>query len=108
VQPYLWNAAVAVAPLHESFGLQNKVLEALAAGLPVVTTTAVAAGLPGEALPGCSVRDNPASFAEAVVDMLAARPAERRAVAASSRLDLLDWSAQLKPLEGMVREAANR
>src|SRR5690606_7643252 len=53
VRPYLWDARVAIAPLFTARGVQNKVLEALAAGLPVVTTPAVADGLPGPARSGC-------------------------------------------------------
>lgn len=47
------EAAVFVAPLRFSAGIQNKVLEAMAAGLPVVTTSNVNDGLaaqPGEDL----------------------------------------------------------
>ena len=46
VRPYLWRAAIAVAPLETAHGVQNKVLEAVAAGLPVVVTSAVYEGLP--------------------------------------------------------------
>ena len=46
VRPYLWRAAVAVAPLDTARGVQNKVLEAVAAGLPAVVTPAVYDGLP--------------------------------------------------------------
>ena len=46
VRRYLWDSAVSVAPLLTARGMQNKVLEAIAAGLPVVVTTAVSEGLP--------------------------------------------------------------
>jgi glycosyltransferase involved in cell wall biosynthesis len=39
------TVAVLVAPLRFSTGIQNKVIEAMAAGVPVVTTPAVAAGI---------------------------------------------------------------
>jgi glycosyltransferase involved in cell wall biosynthesis len=55
VRSYLWNAAAAVAPLHVARGTQNKVLEAIAAGLPVVVTDVVGDGLPEEVLPACLV-----------------------------------------------------
>jgi glycosyltransferase involved in cell wall biosynthesis len=53
VRPYLWRAAVGVAPLLTARGIQNKVLEMLAAGLPVVTTPTVSAGRPAS-VPRCS------------------------------------------------------
>src|SRR5256885_2057642 len=44
VRPFLWKSAVAVAPLMTARGIQNKVLEAVASGLPTVVTPAVAQG----------------------------------------------------------------
>jgi len=38
VRPELWRASVAVVPLRIAQGLQNKVLEAMAAGVPVVSS----------------------------------------------------------------------
>jgi sugar transferase (PEP-CTERM/EpsH1 system associated) len=45
IRPYLSNAACAVAPLHIARGVQNKVLEAMAMGKPVVATPAALEGL---------------------------------------------------------------
>ena len=39
VRPYLQHAAVVVAPLRIARGVQNKVLEAMSMGLPVVLTS---------------------------------------------------------------------
>ena len=106
VQPYLWNAAVAIAPLWMTQGLQNKVLEALAAGVPVVTTPTVAAGLPPEALPGTTIAANDNAFADAVLESLRSSPAERRRRAGLAHIDRLTWSSQLQQLETIVRGAA--
>lgn len=46
---FLARAAVSVAPLRIARGIQNKVLEALAMGLPVVGTTSATQGVEGEA-----------------------------------------------------------
>ena len=102
VQPYLWNAAVSVAPVFVAQGIQNKVLEALAAGLPVVTTQAVAAGLQEMTRVGCRVADDPAAFAQEVTRLLAAAPGERRARAAAAGVDQLGWSTCLQELESMM------
>ncbi|MEQ1634881.1 MAG: glycosyltransferase family 4 protein, partial [Planctomycetota bacterium] len=43
--PYFDRAAVAIAPLRLARGVQNKVLEALSMGMPVVSTPQAAQGL---------------------------------------------------------------
>lgn len=45
VRPYLAGARVAIAPLRFARGTQNKVIEAMASGVPVVATPAALAGL---------------------------------------------------------------
>ena len=45
VRPYLRGSSVAIAPLHVARGVQNKILEAMACGLPVVGTPAALEGL---------------------------------------------------------------
>lgn len=106
VQPYLWRAAVSVAPLRLARGLQTKVLEALAAGLPVVTTPAVIEGLPDIVRPGCEARETPDAFAAAVIDLLGRRPEERRQRAAAASMAALDWSTCLRPLQDILIAAA--
>jgi sugar transferase (PEP-CTERM/EpsH1 system associated) len=102
VQPYLWNAAVAVAPIFVAQGVQNKVLEALAAGLPVVTTPAVAAGLQDTTKAGCTIVEDPKAFADAVLGLLSADPARRREQAAAARIDELGWPTTLRQLETLL------
>lgn len=71
------EAAVFVAPLRFAAGVQNKVLEAMAAGRPVVTSSLVSAGLgarPGEHLLAAG---DAATTADHVVRLL--RDAEERA-----------------------------
>ena len=106
VAPYLWRSAAAIAPLHVARGLQNKALEALAAGVPVVVTPAVLEGLPLEARAACAVASDPDAFARRVIDFLALTPDDRRRRAALADLASLSWRDQLQPLEAIMREAA--
>jgi glycosyltransferase involved in cell wall biosynthesis len=72
------QATVFVAPILTGGGIIVKILDALAAGKPVVTTTYGNEGI--EALPGRDilVADNPQSFAEAVVKLLTDRELAER------------------------------
>jgi sugar transferase (PEP-CTERM/EpsH1 system associated) len=106
VQPYLHQAAVSVAPLRLSRGIQTKVIEALAAGLPVILTPQVLGGLPDGVEDGCLTTEEPSAFAAAVVDLLARSPEERRHRASLAHLDGLTWSAQTRALEGILEGAA--
>jgi sugar transferase (PEP-CTERM/EpsH1 system associated) len=70
VRPYLRYAQVAVAPLQIGRGIQNKILEAMAMGVPVVATPQAREGLDackdGEILTATS----PADFATAIGSVL--------------------------------------
>ncbi len=70
VRPYLADAAVAIAPLRIARGTQNKILECMASGLPVVCTPQAARGI--QAVPGRDflVADGPEEFGREVVRVL--------------------------------------
>jgi polysaccharide biosynthesis protein PslH len=74
VDEWLWDSAVAIAPLHVAHGMQNKALEAIAAGLPIVITGAVAEGLPKSAASASRVADTPEDFASNVIHLLSCLP----------------------------------
>lgn len=105
VRNWLWNAAVGIAPLRVARGVQNKALEAIAAGLPIVITEAVAGGLPREAAVASSVADRPDRFAQHVLDILALSPTARRARASRADLSHLTWSNTLSPLWSLLEDA---
>ena len=67
VRPYVDSHRVAIAPLRFGAGMKGKIGEALAAGLPVVTTPIGAEGMGLEDGRTALIADSPASFAEAVV-----------------------------------------
>jgi sugar transferase (PEP-CTERM/EpsH1 system associated) len=108
VRSFLWEAAVAVAPLHAARGVQNKVLEAIAAGLPTVMTPQVHEGVPDVAHVACVVADSAETFARGVTALLKRTPGERRALAHSADLSSLEWERQLMELPSLLRQAAER
>jgi sugar transferase (PEP-CTERM/EpsH1 system associated) len=71
VRPYVARAAVTVVPLRIARGLQNKVLEALAMGRPVVATPAALQGL--EAKDGIHLlaAQSPTEWVDTVLRLLA-------------------------------------
>lgn len=100
VQPYLHAAALYIVPLRMGSGTRLKILQALASGCTVVSTSIGAAGLHGEALAALQLADTAEDFAEAVVALLqddAAR-AETGLSAQASVRKHYDWSALLPRL----------
>ena len=107
IRPYLWRAELGAAPIHIARGVQNKVLEGVAAGLPFVATRAVFDGLPAAVRPAVTVADTPTAFADAILTSVS-DPDTGRAVVASLSLDSLSWASTLAPLEGILRSASLR
>jgi sugar transferase (PEP-CTERM/EpsH1 system associated) len=106
VRPYLWRSAVAAAPLATALGVQNKVLEAVAAGLPVVVTPVVMAGLPAEIAHACVVASSAPEFAASILSLLNRSPIERRALAERAELETLSWHHRLAPAVEILEAAA--
>jgi hypothetical protein len=79
----LASASVVVAPLRAGSGTPNKVLEAMAAGVPVVATPAAAAGLDFLAGNELAVAADNWQLAQAIALLLSDREAARRQAAAA-------------------------
>jgi len=70
VRVYLAQAAVAVAPLRVARGIQNKVIEAMAMGAPVVGTSAALEGLELTDEDGARRADDPEAFSREVTALI--------------------------------------
>lgn len=70
LRPYIERATVAVCPLPYAVGLQNKLLEAMALGTPVVASPQAVAGLLVRNEPGLLVGADAQEFASAVLRLL--------------------------------------
>jgi polysaccharide biosynthesis protein PslH len=110
VLPIVRKAALTIAPLGIARGTQNKILESLAMGVPVVSSTAAIAGV--DAVPGEHIvrADTPADFAAAVVRLLA-DSAERRRLAENGRVRMLShhsWPASMKRLDAIIEDCMTK
>lgn len=108
VRDHLWRAAVSVAPLWLARGVQNKVLEAIAAGLPSIVTPPVFDGLPAAVRPACVVAGDARTFAETIVSTLRQTPETRRAIAARADLSQLTWDGQLRAILSVAASVTPR
>jgi sugar transferase (PEP-CTERM/EpsH1 system associated) len=103
-RPFLDAAEVFVAPLRVARGVQNKILEALAMGLPCVASSTAWRGTVIPAGDGILVTDDPAEFAERVVRLLK-DPALRAAMAGKARAAVeanYRWADQMTALDRVI------
>lgn len=70
IRPYLWESAVSIVPLRIGGGTRLKIFEAMAAKIPVVSTTVGAEGLPVADGRHLFLADDAASFAGRCLELL--------------------------------------
>ncbi len=94
VAPYLKAADIAVVPLQKGGGTRMKILDYFAAGIPVVSTSKGAEGIPIEPGIQAVIANSYDDFAQAIADLLNDAPA-RRAMGQAGRRFVMDlgWRA---------------
>jgi glycosyltransferase involved in cell wall biosynthesis len=70
VRPWLWGSKVSIVPLRIGGGTRLKIFEAMAAGIPVVSTTIGAEGLGARDGDTIRIADSPEDFAAACLALL--------------------------------------
>ena len=101
------GATVMAAPLVYAAGIQNKVLESMASGTPVVTSPSACAALDAEIGRDVLSAHDDRGFADAILELLADR-ARRDAVGAAGRAYVErhhDWGTLARALMDVYREA---
>jgi len=104
VPPLLGRAWAAVVPLRVARGVQNKVLEAMACGLPVVATPAAMEGIGAEPDRDLLVADDPEGFAAHLIELLTVEGL-RRALGEAARAYVERhhrWEDQLRVLQEVL------
>lgn len=104
-RPYLGKAKVFVCPLRVGSGLQNKILEAMSMGLPVVTTSIGYAGVTAVKNKEIFVEDQPEAFSRKVIELINNEQI-RNKVSFSSRKSIEDnylWEKSISKLEELLK-----
>jgi glycosyltransferase involved in cell wall biosynthesis len=103
LDPYLAEASVAIAPMASGSGVPMKVLEAWAAGVPVVAHPWTADGVDEDGRDGLVIADSPDDWRRAVVALLADSEAARQ----SAELGRAAWRLHYHPdrVDDKLREA---
>jgi sugar transferase (PEP-CTERM/EpsH1 system associated) len=107
IRPYLQHAHAVVAPLRLARGIQNKILEAMAMGRPVVASETCMAGIDAQAGSELLVASTAESFA-AQIDALLRAPGRAAAIGAAARTKVIrhySWDAHLAAIDRYLEVA---
>jgi sugar transferase (PEP-CTERM/EpsH1 system associated) len=106
VRPYVRGAALSVAPLKIARGTQNKILESMALGVPVVTSSVAASGVDARAGEHLLVADSEDQQVEAIL-RVTGDATERSRLARAGRVQVetrYAWPRALERLDRIVAE----
>lgn len=108
VRPHLARATAVVAPLRIARGIQNKVLEAMAASRPVVASPQALEGLEVRHGEQVLAAESPSEWTTALSDLLS-RPELQQQLGVSARRYVErhhDWNVRLAPLADLLELAS--
>src|SRR4029077_984513 len=88
IRPYLWSSAVSIVPLRIGGGTRLKIYEAMAAQIPVVSTTIGAEGLSVNPPQDIRLGDSPQDFASHCIELPAS--SELRARQSRAAWEMVD------------------
>ena len=111
VRPYLARARVAIAPFRVARGVQNKILEAMAMGLPIVGTSETFKGIAATEADGIRIANDPTSFARHVISLVQADAESWRGFSAQARSYVERhhrWEDQGEKLERILEKVVHR
>jgi polysaccharide biosynthesis protein PslH len=104
VRPYVTRAALTIAPLEIARGTQNKILESMAMGVPVVCSRQACGGV--DAVPGehLLVHDTREQLIEAILQVMGSSELRER-LAAAGRARVLSnhsWPSSMQRLDALI------
>lgn len=110
LRPYFARARVFVCPVRLGSGMRGKILEAMAAGVPVVSTTLGVEGIPAQVGENCLLADQPEIMARQI-ELLLEDSALRERLSGNARkmvTDRFSWNHSISLLEKILEELPTR
>ena len=110
VRPHVRAAEVMVAPLNIARGTQNKILEGMAMGIPVISSRVAAGGVDAEPGSHLLVASNADEYVEQVMRVLG-QPGERDRLARAGRERMLThhaWPASMQRFDAIIARCIER
>ena len=108
VRDYLNESTVFIVPLRIARGIQNKILEAMAAGVPIVSTPQAFQGIQGEPGQDLIVTECPQEFANQVVNLI--KDEKKREFLRKNAMKLISekysWKTNLQTLDQTINDVA--
>ena len=107
VRPFLASAKVSVAPFRIARGTQNKILEAMAMGIPVVATSKAYQGIASSCREGILLADDSLGFSNQVIEVLS-KDSLFRALSKKGRRNMeenCDWDSPMRELERILEKS---
>jgi sugar transferase (PEP-CTERM/EpsH1 system associated) len=105
VRPYVAHATAGVAPMRIARGIQNKVLEAMSLGRPVVLTSGALEGIEADRKTEVVLADDVESFVAGCCRLATSN--DGAAVGAAARKRIVghyDWSDRLQSFDDLLRQ----
>lgn len=101
IRPYIAKSSAFVCPLISGAGIKNKILEAWAAGRPVIATSLACHGINVTPKEDILIADDPLNFANAVVSVLTDKTlAQKLAINGKEKaIKFYDWHTKAEKLE---------
>jgi polysaccharide biosynthesis protein PslH len=110
VRPFVTRAALTIAPLEIARGTQNKILESMSMGVPVVCSIRASGGVDAVAGEHLLTAAGADQYVEAI-DRVLASPAERSRLAIAGRRRVLShhsWASSMQRLDALIGGALER
>jgi polysaccharide biosynthesis protein PslH len=105
-----WSSKINIAPIFSGSGLQNKILEAMACGIPCIASTVVSGSIDGK--PGIDLltANSEEEFCDSILQLL--KSEERSNLLAENGIELVkkryNWKTFSEKLDNVIRQSTGK